>query len=89
MARIFRCNSIISSFAIVHFRPEERNKVYRQMGDLLMSGGRLGVFSAQGEVASSFETRAEVLRNLDSAGFADIQIQDVSDIYRIVTAETL
>ncbi len=83
-----RCNSIISSFAVVHFRPEDRKKVYRQMGDLLLSGGRLGLFSARGEVASSFETKAEVLRNLASAGFANIQIQDVFDIYRIVTAET-
>ncbi len=80
-------DSIISSFAIVHFTPEQRKSIYKQIYNLLLSGGRLGLFSAQGEMASSFETKNEIINNLDLADFNKIEINDVSDIYRIVTAE--
>ncbi len=76
-------DSIISSFAIVHFTPKQRKSLY----NLLLSGGRLGLFSAQGEIASSFETKNEIVSNLELAGFNKIETNDVSDIYRIVTAE--
>ncbi len=80
-------DSIISSFAIVHFTPEERKNVYQRIYDILLSNGRLGLFSAQGEIAPSFETKDELLGNLESAGFKNIKIDDVSDIYRIVRVE--
>jgi cyclopropane fatty-acyl-phospholipid synthase-like methyltransferase len=80
-------DSIISSFAIVHFTPKQRKSLYKQIYNLLLSGGRLGLFSAQGEIASSFETKNEIVSNLELAGFNKIEIDDVSDIYRIVTAE--
>ncbi|NOX35526.1 MAG: methyltransferase domain-containing protein [Deltaproteobacteria bacterium] len=82
-----RFNSIISSFAIVHFTPEQRKNIYKQIYNLLLSGGRLGLFSAQGEIASSFETKNEIVNNLESAGFNKIEVDSVSDIYRIIKAE--
>jgi len=80
-------DSIISSFAIVHFRLEQRVNIYKQIFNLLSNGGRLGLFAAQGEIASSFETKSEVVKNLELAGFVKIEINDVSDIYRITKAE--
>ena len=80
-------DSIISSFAIVHFTPEQRKSIYKQIYDILLDGGRLGLFSAQGEIASSFETKNEIADNLALAGFKKIEIDDVSDIYRTVRAE--
>ena len=80
-------DSIISSFAIVHFTPEQRKSIYKQIFNLLLSGGPLGLFSAQGEIASAFETKNEIVSNLELAGFNKIEIYDVSDIYRIVKAE--
>ncbi len=80
-------DSVISSFAIVHFKPAQRPAVYEKIWQVLDEGGRLGLFSAQGEVASSFETRNELEENLGAAGFRNIRISDVSDIYRIVQAE--
>lgn len=47
----------------------------------------MGLFSAQGEIASSFETKDEIVNNLELAGFNKIEVDDVSDIYRIVKAE--
>jgi hypothetical protein len=47
----------------------------------------MGLFSAQGEIASTFETKDEIIRNCESAGFRRIEIDEVSDIYRIVKAE--
>ncbi|NOZ48285.1 MAG: class I SAM-dependent methyltransferase [Chlorobi bacterium] len=78
--------SIISSFAIVHFPPVQRKIIYKQIYDFLETNGRLGLFSAQGEIASSFETEKEVVANLNSAGFKNIALNNVSDIYRIITA---
>ncbi len=80
-------NSIISSFAIVHFTPEQRINIYKRIFNLLSSGGRLGLFSAQGEIAPSFETKNEVVKNLELAGFDKIEVNDVSDIYRVIKTE--
>ncbi len=80
-------DSIISSFTIVHFTPEQRKGIYKQIYDLLQDGGRLGLFSAQGEIASSFETKREIMENLALAKFKITETSDVSDIYRIVLAQ--
>ncbi len=80
-------NSIISSFTMVHFAPERRIMLYKNMYNSLENNGRLGLFSAQGEIAPAFEKRKEIESNLESAGFHEIKISDVSDIYRIVEAK--
>jgi len=80
-------DSVISSFAIAHFTGEQRKIVYNYIFNYLVSKGRLGLFSAQGEIASTFETKDEIIRNLKSVGFQKIEINNVSDIYRIVRAE--
>ncbi len=82
-------DSIISSFAIVHFTPEQRKTIYKQIYTLLSDGGRLGLFAAQGEIASSFETKNEIVSNLELAGFNEIEIDDASDIFRIVRAKKI
>jgi len=80
-------DTIISSFAIVHFTSEQRRIIYKHIFNHLVSNGRLGLFSAQGEIASTFETKSEIIKNLKSAGLQKIEINDVSDIYRITRAE--
>jgi len=87
LARDAKFNSVISSFAIAHFPPEQRSPVYSRIFDHLVSNGRVGLFSARGEIASTFETRNNVVENLKLAGFRQIEVDDVSDIYRIVKAE--
>ncbi len=56
------------------------------MFEHLKSGGRIGLFEAQGEIAPTFQTKKEIETNLLNAGFDDISIDDVSDIYRMATA---
>ncbi|MCK5130232.1 MAG: class I SAM-dependent methyltransferase [Clostridiales bacterium] len=80
-------DSIISSFALVHFSKEMRPLIYESMYENLKENGRIGLFSAQGEIAHAFETKIEIDENLKNSGFHNIVIQDVSDIYRIVIAE--
>ena len=80
-------DSVISSFAIAHFPVEQRGIIYQHIFSHLISNGRMGLFSAQGEIASTFETKDEIIRNCESAGFRRIEIDEVSDIYRIVKAE--
>ena len=80
-------HSAISSFMLAHLPPPQRALLLQQVYDCLNPGGRLGLFSAQGEVAPSFQTRDELWQNLSGAGFHDIQIRDVSDVYRITTAK--
>ncbi len=79
-------DSVISSFMLAHLSSESRAQFIAKMFDCPSPGGRLGLFSAQGEIASTFQSRDEILNNLSSAGFQDIKIKDVSDIYRITTA---
>lgn len=81
-----RFDVVFSSFAIVHWPQEARGELYRRVYSLLKPGGRIGLFSAQGEVASAFETRTELEANLESAGFVGLEVADVADIYRTVTA---
>lgn len=80
-------DSVISSFAIAHFPAEQRRVVYEHIFNHIVNQGRIGLFSAQGEVASTFETKEEIMSNLRSVGFHKLEIVDVSDIYRIVKAE--
>ena len=79
-------DSVVSSFMVVHLLGNKRVRVFEAMFRCLVLGGRLGLFSAQGEVASAFFTRGEVERDLVLAGFSDVSVVDFSDIYRIVTA---
>lgn len=80
-------DSAISSFAVVHFPAVRRREVYENIFRRLVNGGRVGLFSARGEVATAFETRDEITGNLEAAGFRGIDVADVADIYRIVRAE--
>ncbi|MFQ5668508.1 MAG: class I SAM-dependent methyltransferase [Candidatus Binatia bacterium] len=79
-------DSVISSFMLAHLKPEERARAIIAMFDCLTRGGRLGLFSARGEIAPTFQTRAEVEEHLSVAGFANAEVIDLSDIYRITTA---
>lgn len=79
-------DTVISSFMLAHLSPEERKHLIADTFACLKSGGRLGLFSAQGEIASTFPTGEEIKENLSLAGFQDIKVNDVSDIYRISTA---
>jgi ubiquinone/menaquinone biosynthesis C-methylase UbiE len=78
--------SVITSFMLAHLNPEARRVAFMSMFDHLKSGGRIGLFEAQGEIAPTFQTKKEIETNLLEAGFDDISIEDVSDIYRVATA---
>jgi cyclopropane fatty-acyl-phospholipid synthase-like methyltransferase len=80
-------DSVISSFTIVHFTIEQRRSIYKHIFNHLICNGRLGLFSSRGEFASTFETKDEIISNLKSAGFQKLEIDDVSDVYRITRAE--
>jgi cyclopropane fatty-acyl-phospholipid synthase-like methyltransferase len=80
-------DTVISSFAIVHFSKDRRPYIYKKIFENLVPGGKIGLFSAQGEIAPAFETKDEIYENLKANHFKNIMIQDVSDIYRIVTAQ--
>jgi len=81
-------DAVVSSFVLPHFTPDEKVVVLRNAARVLRPGGRLGLFLAQGEVASLFSTREQLQSALDQAGFTDIQIEDRDDVYRIATART-
>ncbi|MBU1600148.1 class I SAM-dependent methyltransferase [bacterium] len=89
ISRNIKFNSIISSFTIVHLTKQQRKTFYKHIFDYLVNKGVLGLFSAQGEFASSFETKNEIIDNLKSAGCQQFKIDDVSDAYRIVRAEKI
>jgi hypothetical protein len=62
-------------------------QVITNIFEALKPNGKIGLFSAQGEIASTFQTKEEIEINLSSAGFRNIMIEDVDDIYRISIAE--
>jgi cyclopropane fatty-acyl-phospholipid synthase-like methyltransferase len=78
--------SIISSFMLAHLNKKQQTSMIKDMFNHLEPKGKIGLFSAQGEVASTFQTKEEIENNLASAGFRDIAIRDIDDIYRISTA---
>ena len=78
--------SVITSFMLAHLNPEARRVAIMSMFEHLKSGGRIGLFEAQGKIAPTFQTKKEIETNLLEAGFDDISIEDVSDIYRVATA---
>jgi predicted methyltransferase len=52
----------------------------------LKPGGLVGLFGSRGEVCDVYETREEIEANLKRAGFENIEVYDVHDIYRIAVA---
>jgi ubiquinone/menaquinone biosynthesis C-methylase UbiE len=79
-------DKVISSFMIPHVKPHLRPTIYSCMYEFLKPGGIVGLFGSRGEVCDVYETREAILDNLSRAGFEDILVHDVYDIYRIVTA---
>ncbi len=79
-------DKVISSFMIPHVKPHLRPAIYSCMYHFLKPGGTVGLFGSRGEVCDVYETRSVVRDNLERCGFKQIEIQDVYDIYRIVTA---
>lgn len=79
-------DKVVSSFMIPHVKPRLRPRIYSCMYGFLKPGGVVGLFGSRGEVCDVYETRETILDNLTRAGFEDIVVHDVYDIYRIVTA---
>jgi len=84
-----RFKSIISSFMLAHLNKKQRPIAIKAMYNLLESDGKIGLFSAQGEIASTFQTKEEIENSLSYVGFSNIVIQDIDDIYRISTAKKI
>jgi 2-polyprenyl-3-methyl-5-hydroxy-6-metoxy-1,4-benzoquinol methylase len=80
-------DKVISSFMIPHVKPHLRPAIYSCMYDFLKPGGVVGLFGSRGEVCDVYETREEIEENLTRAGFEDIVVHDVYDIYRIALAK--
>ncbi|MEW6136599.1 MAG: class I SAM-dependent methyltransferase [Thermodesulfobacteriota bacterium] len=79
-------DKVISSFMIPHVKPTLRPAIYECMFNFLKPGGTVGLFGSRGEVCDVYETRSEIETNLTLAGFRDIELHDVYDIYRIAIA---
>lgn len=79
-------DKVISSFMIPHVKPSVRPAIYSCMYNFLKPGGVVGLFGSRGEVCDVYETREVIEKNLTRAGFTDIVLYDVYDIYRIAVA---
>ena len=79
-------DTVISSFMIPHVKPMLRPAIYSCMYNFLKPGGLVGLFASRGEVCDVYETRSEIEENLKWAGFVDLELLDVYDIYRIALA---
>ncbi|MCA1960936.1 MAG: class I SAM-dependent methyltransferase [Desulfomonile sp.] len=79
-------DKVISSFMIPHVKPQYRPAIYSCMYSFLKPGGLVGLFGSRGECCEVYETRQEIQDNLTRAGFEDIQLYDIYDIYRIAVA---
>ncbi len=78
---------VISSFMMAHVPPYERRAMYESMYQQLGEGGRLGLFTARGEIARRFATIDQTLGHLEAVGFVSVCVRELDDVYRIVTAE--
>lgn len=79
-------DTVISSFMIPHVKPSVRPAIYACMYEFLKPGGTVGLFGSRGEVCDVYERRETAEENLTRAGFEDIEIYDIFDIYRIAMA---
>ena len=80
-------DKVISSFMIPHVKPHLRPKIYSCMYNFLKPGGIVGLFGSRGEVCDVYETAEQILENLTRAGFSDIKLYDVYDVYRVAVAK--
>ncbi len=80
-------DKVISSFMICHLPEDLRPSIYSCMYSFLKPGGKVALFGSRGEVCKVYETKAEVEQNLLRAGFTNIEVIDIFDIYRIALAQ--
>ncbi len=79
-------DAVVSSFMIPHVKPALRPAIYSCMHRFLKPGGTVGLFGSRGEVCEVYEKRHVIEHNLLEAGFEEIELYDIYDIYRIALA---
>lgn len=77
---------ILSSFMLVILKEAERRAVLRDAFRLLRPGGRLGLLGSQDRMSQEWYTVSAWKDLLTEAGFENVQVQDLNQIFRIVVA---
>jgi len=77
---------ILSSFMLVILKEAERRAVLQDAFRLLRPGGRLGLLGSQDRMSQEWYTVSAWEDLLSEAGFENVQVQDLNQIFRIVTA---
>lgn len=80
---------VTTSFMLVHLSTEDKRRVFSDVRRVLSSQGRFGCLTSRHSVGDAYPTQAEWHRWLTEAGFDEVTIDDVRDIYRIVTARRI
>jgi len=79
-------DAILSSFMLVILREHERWLVIRDAYRLLRPGGRLGLLGSQDRLSREWYTASGWRALLREAGFQEINIIDLNEVFRIVSA---
>jgi len=66
---------------------EEKQQALVEIYRVLAPNGRLACLSSQGEIADIFMIRQAWHTLLTDAGFANVQVEDCYDVFRLVTAQ--
>lgn len=75
-----------TSFMLLHLRTAEKQQVFREVRRVLSDGGRFGCLTSRHTISDAYPTGEEWRVWLTEAGFDDVTVADVRDVYRIVTA---
>lgn len=79
-------DKVVTGFMLLHLNTEEKMRVFVEVHRVLKRGGCLACLSSRDTIASVYTERNKWQQMLHNAGFMNIQVQEVGDVYRYVSA---
>lgn len=77
---------VTSSFMLLHLTAAEKQQVFREVRQVLRPGGRLGCLTSRRDIGDAYPTPGEWRCWLADAGFRDVTVDGLRDVYRLVLA---
>lgn len=79
-------DKVATGFMLLHLNTEEKVRVFAEVHRVLKRGGCLACLSSRDTIASVYTERNKWQQMLYNAGFMNIHVQEVRDVYRYVSA---
>lgn len=80
---------IVTAFMLLHLNEEEKTLLMVEAFRVLKLGGYIGCLSSRETIANVYTSRERWHQLFDEAGFVNVNVKEVRDVYQYITAHKL